>query len=977
MCAASARPLRLRALRFETCEDRIVLSGQPAADFFLDDALPYQPQDTLDQIELALADVHDEYGVTYAQDAFGFNGSGQTVAVIDSGIAYDHFALGGGLGAGYRVVGGRDFTEENDADPYDDGPAGFHGTHVAGIVGSDDANYPGVAPAVDLVALRVFNDQGLGYFSWVEKALGWVHEHRNDFEHPITTVTLSLGSNWNSDRPPAWATLEDEFATLNQDGIFIAVAAGNDYTSYRTDGLSYPAASPYVVPVASVGDNGNISWFSQRHDRVLAAPGENITSTVPDYLFSFDNVPNDYASASGTSMAAPYLAGASVLVREALEFVGTAGITQEMIYGYLRSEADLVYDTQTRQSYHRIDIRATLDAIMPADEYGSTAATAHGFGTLYDQLTESGIIASLNDVDFFRFTAGSSGVATVSVDASGELVPDMTLPGGAQQTSNGVFEFDVVAGREYVFGIGSAEGIGRYTTQIEVSSSVVDLGVVDVAEFDAQSTAGDQSYRFTAARQGLVTIEAFLAQKSQNVVIRVTDSRGVLVAEASASGATAQLDFVAKAGDSYVMTVAGAGDGAHYRITNVFEGVNASLEITVDDFTGDGRADVLGRSAAGHWWLARGTDNGYLSQYAGQWNTRAKWTEVVVDDFDGDGRRDVLGRTISGQWWVSLGGGTTARSRFAGRWSTKVEWVDVKIGDFTGDGVDDVFGRNADGRWWLADRYTSRWTAQFRGNWGRLHVWTDVFSGDFNGDGQLDVIGRTQTGTWFLAQNTGDRFINRGWGKWNPSAGWSDVMVADFTGDGLPDVVGRTANGRWYVGENTGTRFTNRWWGGWNRSTTWSDVMTGDFTGDDLPDIVGRNSAGRWYLAENTGTRFVNRQWGSWSQSTTLSDVIAEDFTGDGLLDLAGRAASGEWYLSENTGAGFVNVLWESWEASHAAPRDAVGPATQAAVVPAAGGMHSFDRWLESDEGSRVAGRLLNTLDPTTGWGSMSRWALR
>ena len=126
MCAASARPLRLRALRFETCEDRIVLSGQPAADFFLDDALPYQPQDTLDQIELALADVHDEYGVTYAQDAFGFNGSGQTVAVIDSGIAYDHFALGGGLGAGYRVVGGRDFTEENDADPYDDRPAGFH-----------------------------------------------------------------------------------------------------------------------------------------------------------------------------------------------------------------------------------------------------------------------------------------------------------------------------------------------------------------------------------------------------------------------------------------------------------------------------------------------------------------------------------------------------------------------------------------------------------------------------------------------------------------------------------------------------------------------------------------------------------------------------------------------------------------------------------------------------------------------------------
>ena len=182
------------------------------------------------------------------------------MAVIDSGIAWDHFALGGGFGANYRVVGGWDFTEENDANPYDDGAAGSHGTHVAGIIGSSHGTHTGVAPGVDLVGLRVFNDAGQGFFSWVENALRWVHTNRNAFENPITAVNLSLGvSTWNAATIPNWANLEDEFAQLEADGIFIAVSAGNSYASYNTPGLSYPAASPYVVPVMSTDDAGNLS----------------------------------------------------------------------------------------------------------------------------------------------------------------------------------------------------------------------------------------------------------------------------------------------------------------------------------------------------------------------------------------------------------------------------------------------------------------------------------------------------------------------------------------------------------------------------------------------------------------------------------------------------------------------------------------------------------------------------------------------
>ena len=62
-------------------------------------------------------------GLDRVRAEYGFTGSDQTVAVIDSGVAYDHLALGGGYGPGHRVVGGYDFAE-GDNNPYDDGPMG-------------------------------------------------------------------------------------------------------------------------------------------------------------------------------------------------------------------------------------------------------------------------------------------------------------------------------------------------------------------------------------------------------------------------------------------------------------------------------------------------------------------------------------------------------------------------------------------------------------------------------------------------------------------------------------------------------------------------------------------------------------------------------------------------------------------------------------------------------------------------------------
>ncbi|CAN0426132.1 unnamed protein product, partial [Hapterophycus canaliculatus] len=187
--------------------------------------------------------------------ATGLNGYGQTIAVIDSGIAYDHYAFGdnsggGGFGPGYRVVGGWDFAE-NDADPYDDAPSGYHGSHVAGLVGGmadtiDGDTFRGVAPGADLVALRVFDDAGNGNLAWIESSLQWVYDNHDSFEFPITTVNLSLGTELtDANRDYAYGMLEDELQALFEKDILVFAAAGNGQQSLSPDAdeLMYPASS--------------------------------------------------------------------------------------------------------------------------------------------------------------------------------------------------------------------------------------------------------------------------------------------------------------------------------------------------------------------------------------------------------------------------------------------------------------------------------------------------------------------------------------------------------------------------------------------------------------------------------------------------------------------------------------------------------------------------------------------------------------
>jgi len=242
---------------------------------------------------------------------YGYHGENQTIAILDTGIWPEHPDFQG------RIVGWADFVSM-EPDPYDDHG---HGTMVASIAAGTGAGsngtYKGVAYMANIVAVKVLDAKGRGYTSTIIMGLEWVAANKNTYN--ITVTNLSLGSIGPSDGKDVLSLACDQ---LVDEGIVVVVAAGNFGPKPYTVGA--PAAAEKVIAVGAVDRSMSIASFSSRgptlDDRFkpdICAVGVSITAGSLPYLKYPETKWLIYRTVSGTSAAAPMIAGAAALIRQA------------------------------------------------------------------------------------------------------------------------------------------------------------------------------------------------------------------------------------------------------------------------------------------------------------------------------------------------------------------------------------------------------------------------------------------------------------------------------------------------------------------------------------------------------------------------------------------------------------------------------------------------------------------------------------
>jgi subtilisin family serine protease len=305
----------------------------------------------------------------------GIDGTGQVIAVIDSGVDASHPFLAG------KVLEEACYSSGEGANPGDcpngqatqTGPgagapctfdpfACAHGTHVAGIAAGSGAPFSGVARGATLFAIQVFhgstdcsffetNPCARAFASDMAAALERVYELRDQL--PIAAVNLSLGGGLYD----AACDVEDPQITMVIDnlraaGIATVAAAGNDGS---TVGILFPSCISSAVSVGASTDLDDVAWFSNASaDLDLLAPGQAINSSIPG---------GDFTVFDGTSMATPHVAGAWAILRQA-----NPAATVDEVLSLLSSTGRPITDTRSGLPLvrPRIRIGAALGIEAPA-----------------------------------------------------------------------------------------------------------------------------------------------------------------------------------------------------------------------------------------------------------------------------------------------------------------------------------------------------------------------------------------------------------------------------------------------------------------------------------------------------------------------------------------------------------------------------------------------------------------------------------
>jgi minor extracellular protease Epr len=207
-------------------------------------------------------------------------GNGVKVAILDTGIArHPDLRIAGGV----NTITGKSFADDNG-----------HGTHVAGIAAATgNRRIYGTAPKAKLYAVKVLNNEGVGFVSDIVEGIDWC------LARGIKIMNMSFGLQGDS------RLLKDAVRRARNQGAVIVASAGNSGTLFKQ--IDAPARYPETIAVAATTRANRVADFSSRGKGIdISAPGVHILSTWLN---------GTYIRESGTSMSSPHVTGAAALLR--------------------------------------------------------------------------------------------------------------------------------------------------------------------------------------------------------------------------------------------------------------------------------------------------------------------------------------------------------------------------------------------------------------------------------------------------------------------------------------------------------------------------------------------------------------------------------------------------------------------------------------------------------------------------------------
>jgi subtilisin len=656
-------------------------------------ALAAAPEVTDIQIDAVAAPTLAEstplIGATRAWAA-GYTGVGSTVAIVDTGVDSSHPFLAGKVVSeacfSSTVPGRSSAMCPNFGDtstlPGSGGPCLLpgceHGTHVAGIAAGKGAAFSGVAPDASIISIQVFSSFDtaddcqtqptpclLSYTSDQIRGLEQIYTLRSTYN--IAAVNMSLGGGLFTS-PCDFDPMKTMIDQLRAAGIATVIASGNNGSTTQ---ISSPACISSAISVASTTDGtlkvaDQVSVFSNTNQFLsLLAPGETIYSSTPG---------GAYLNLSGTSMAAPHVAGAWALMKSKRPSASVTDILNALV-----ATGTPITDPGNGLIFPRIKVDAALATLPSPCDYAVTPSWI----TVGPQAGTATITVTAPPNCPWSATSGS---------------PFVAVPNGQSRVGTGNVALSYL----------SNESLSSRTTTVVIADATVTIAqrglrpVHGDINGDGRADIVWQNLADGALSTWWLDGSNVIGTYSLGGISQVSDTNWQVVGSGDLNGdGNPDLVWQHRSEGWIAVWYLVGNDVVSTQFLSINRVADLNWEIKgVDDIDHDGKADLIWQHRSQGWlaaWLMDGTQvmsSRFLS--IGQIPDR-DWEIASVGDLDGDGYADLVWQHQTGGWlavWRLRGTDVISTQMLSVNRIADTSWHIRGVGDVDGDNHADLLWQN-------------------------------------------------------------------------------------------------------------------------------------------------------------------------------------------------------------------------------------------------------------------------------------------